>query len=85
MKSRSVAVQDQLLNLKLECRFWECLDEIIESLGTTLQGLVGQFCSTHPEDLASELRVFVLHHYQRQAGFDMSDITAMGSTGWKNH
>ena len=41
--------------------------------------------STRPEDLASDLRVFVLQRYQRQAGFDMSDITATSSAGWKNH
>lgn len=85
MKSRSVTVEDQLLDLQLECRFWECLDEIIESLGTTLQCLVSQFCSTRPEDLASDLRVFVLQHYQREASADMTRMVAASSAGRRNH
>lgn len=85
MKIRTVTVHDRVLNVHLECKFWECLDEIIESLGTTLQGLVGHLRSSRPDDLASDLRVFVLQHYQRQANSDFSEMISPSSVGHKHH
>ena len=64
MISRSVKVQNHILDLQLECRFWECLDEIMERDGTTLQGLVVELRSTCSEQITSDLRVIVLQHYQ---------------------
>lgn len=69
MEIRLVAVQDQILKLQLESKFWESIDEIIESRGTTLAKLVSQLDNMRPDEVASDLRILVLRHYQRRAKF----------------
>jgi predicted DNA-binding ribbon-helix-helix protein len=60
--------------VSLESDFWECLEQIAEQSGTTVDRLAAEIGRDMDKDeLSAVLRVFVLSHFQQKAGWIPSD------------
>jgi predicted DNA-binding ribbon-helix-helix protein len=56
--------------ISLEIDFWDCLDNIAERRGTTVDGLATEICVDHDIDnFPATLRVFVLNYFQERSGW----------------
>jgi predicted DNA-binding ribbon-helix-helix protein len=65
--------------VSLEADFWECLDQIAEQSGTTVDRLAAEIGGdADEEELSAALRVFVLAHFQENAGWPTSDASNDG-------
>jgi predicted DNA-binding ribbon-helix-helix protein len=82
---RCVELDGRKACVSLESDFWECLEQIAVQCGTTLDRLVAEVGGdADKDDLSAVLRVFVLTHYQRGAGFLPldADITSVAERAY---
>ncbi|BAE50162.1 ribbon-helix-helix domain-containing protein [Paramagnetospirillum magneticum] len=64
---RSVKIAGHATSVTLEAEFWDCLRELAESRGTSINQMVAGIDSTREANLSSAIRVFVLNELKRQA------------------
>jgi predicted DNA-binding ribbon-helix-helix protein len=74
MEERTIAIGGRTSRVCLEEQFWDCLEDIASQRDMSLHRLVTEIGGTC-SDLSSALRVHVLAHYQRMAGFDLIELT----------
>jgi predicted DNA-binding ribbon-helix-helix protein len=67
IKKHSIALAGHRTSVNLEDQFWQGLRDIADERGTTLPKLIDEIdMERKSENLASALRVFVLHYYRDQ-------------------
>jgi predicted DNA-binding ribbon-helix-helix protein len=68
---RSIVVAGHKTNVSLEDAFWESLKDIAKARRVTLSDLVGGIDTQREQgNLSSDIRLFVLGHYQKRATSD---------------
>lgn len=61
---RLIVIGDRVASIELESDFWECLEQIAERAGATVDGLATEIGDgAEVERLPAALRVFVLYYY----------------------
>lgn len=65
-QKHSVTVAGHRTSITLETAFWESLKEIALDRRQSVNALIAQIDTDHPENLSSALRVFILDHYKHK-------------------
>jgi predicted DNA-binding ribbon-helix-helix protein len=75
MEEREFVFNGDSACICLEEPFWDCLEDLAAQRTVSLPRLISEI-GDQQTDLSSALRVHVLLHYQRLAGFDPIELTA---------
>ena len=79
MQKRSLKIAGHATSIALEAEFWEALKEIAAQKNLSLPSLIATLDHSSTtfirKNLASQLRVFVLHHYKNT--YTTADSTAL--------
>jgi predicted DNA-binding ribbon-helix-helix protein len=74
MEEREFVLGGHRACICLEEAFWDCLEDLAAQRTVSLPRLISEI-GDQKSDLSSSLRVHVLLHYQRLAGFDAIELT----------
>lgn len=64
---RSVKIAGHATSVTLEAEFWDCLKELAEARGLSVNQVVAEIDCVRDGNLSSAIRVFVLNELKRQA------------------
>ncbi len=72
MQRRIVTIDTHPIHISMEEQFWECLEDIAITRGTSLSTLIDDVAKELGGELSSALRVYALSYYQLQLGTEQA-------------